>query len=58
VKNINDPADTRGEYTCHYRLNPYGAWRELSEGKSVEVGMIRIDKAETTIRAKIADYER
>jgi thymidylate synthase len=29
VKNINDPSDTRWEYTYHGRLANYGAWHEL-----------------------------
>jgi len=29
VKNINDPSDTRWEYTYHGRLAAYGVWREL-----------------------------
>jgi thymidylate synthase len=28
VKNINDPEDTRWEYTYHQRLQKYGTWRE------------------------------
>lgn len=38
VKNINDPADTRWEYTYHGRLAEYGVWNELHEGKSVQTG--------------------
>ena len=29
VKNINDPEDTRWEYTYHGRLQRYGSWKEL-----------------------------
>ena len=28
VKNLNDPTDTRWEYTYHSRLQNYGQWRE------------------------------
>jgi thymidylate synthase len=38
VKNMNDPEDTRWEYTYHGRLARHGVWRELDEGKSVERG--------------------
>ncbi len=30
VKNMNDPADTRWEYTYHGRLAAYGTWRETA----------------------------
>ncbi len=29
VKNMNDPKDTRWEYTYHGRLQSYGSWKEL-----------------------------
>jgi thymidylate synthase len=32
VKNMNDPDDTRWEYTYHGRLINYGTWKELSDG--------------------------
>ena len=35
VKNMNDPEDTRWEYTYHGRLAAWGAWRELRDGRSV-----------------------
>jgi len=44
VKNMNDAADTRWEYTYHGRLARYGAWRELRNGHSVEAGAFRIDQ--------------
>jgi len=31
VKNMNDPSDTRWEYTYHGRLVNYGAWNELKD---------------------------
>lgn len=31
VKNMNDPEDTRWEYTYHGRLQRYGSWKELVE---------------------------
>ncbi|MCX7005678.1 MAG: thymidylate synthase, partial [Kiritimatiellaeota bacterium] len=53
VKNLNDPADTRWEYTYHGRLAAYGAWRELRDGRSTEAGPFRIDQVEKVI-AKLA----
>lgn len=39
VKNMNDPADTRWEYTYHGRLAKYGCWQEIdANGKSKQVG--------------------
>ena len=38
VKNMNDPEDTRWEYTYHGRLSRYGSWREITEGSSREKG--------------------
>ncbi|MFO7534561.1 MAG: thymidylate synthase [Kiritimatiellia bacterium] len=46
VKNMNDAADTRWEYTYHGRLAAYGVWRELKEGHSVETGFFNIDQVE------------
>jgi thymidylate synthase len=53
VKNMNDAADTRWEYTYHGRLAAYGAWRELKEGHSVETGFFSIDQIEGVL-AKLA----
>ena len=33
VKNMNDPDDTRWEYTYHGRLANYGSWKELKDPK-------------------------
>ncbi len=49
VKNINDPDDTRWEYTYHGRLKKYGVWRELKEGNSEETGFFKIDQLENVI---------
>jgi thymidylate synthase len=49
VKNINDPKDTRWEYTYHGRLKDYGVWKEKKDGKSVETGFFKIDQIETVI---------
>jgi thymidylate synthase len=53
VKNVNDPADTRWEYTYHGRLAAYGMWREKRDGGSVEAGFFKIDQVEAVI-AKLA----
>lgn len=54
VKNINDPGDTRWEYTYHGRLCAYGSWRELQNNASVEAGPFKIDQIEKVIQ-KLAE---
>ncbi len=49
VKNMNDPADTRWEYTYHGRLAGYGAWKELRNYESVEGGAFKINQVESVI---------
>jgi thymidylate synthase len=49
VKNINDPDDTRWEYTYHGRLAAYGTWQELEEGASVKKGPFTINQVENVI---------
>jgi len=49
VKNINDPADTRWEYTYHGRLADYGVWKELKDGESVETGPFKVKQIEGVI---------
>nr|MBC8452418.1 hypothetical protein [Spirochaetota bacterium] len=48
-KNMNDPKDTRWEYTYHGRLKKYGVWKELLDGKSEETGEFKIDQIENVI---------
>jgi thymidylate synthase len=52
VKNMNDPSDTRWEYTYHGRLQRYGSWKELDDsggGKDrVDVGF-QVDQVEHVI---------
>ena len=50
VKNMNDPQDTRWEYTYHGRLASYGTWRELKDGKSAETGIGKVDQVEAVIQ--------
>jgi thymidylate synthase len=49
VKNINDPKDTRWEYTYHGRLAAYGTWRELKNGVSAETGFFKVNQIEKVI---------
>ena len=49
IKNINDPKDTRWEYTYHGRLANYGVWSELDDGKSREMGSFKINQVEYVI---------
>jgi thymidylate synthase len=49
VKNINDPSDTRWEYTYHGRLKNYGAWKEKDNAVSIEKGFFKIDQIESVI---------
>ncbi|NLF39740.1 hypothetical protein GX586_09865, partial [bacterium] len=49
VKNMNDPDDTRWEYTYHGRLAAYGTWRELKDGVSAAAGPFRVDQIERVI---------
>lgn len=57
VKNMNDPGDTRWEYTYHGRLQRYGSWKEAKEenGKTVrkDVGF-QVDQIEHVIQ-KLVD---
>jgi len=55
VKNMNDPDDTRWEYTYHGRLKNYGSWKELKENKteSHDVGF-KVNQIEYVIR-KLVD---
>jgi thymidylate synthase len=53
VKNMNDPSDTRWEYTYHGRLQRYGSWKELTgrggKKERVDVGF-QVDQVEHVIR--------
>lgn len=49
VKNMNDNADTRWEYTYHGRLEKYGIWKELLNGSSVDKGYFEINQIERVI---------
>ena len=49
VKNMNDPADTRWEYTYHGRLEKYGTWKESGTGGSGIKGFFNINQIEAVI---------
>jgi thymidylate synthase len=49
TKNMNDQEDKRWEYTYHGRLKNYGAWKELVDSKSQEIGGFRIDQIKIVI---------
>jgi thymidylate synthase len=49
VKAINDPLDTRWEYTYHGRLQNYGQWKENLDGKAVFTGPFQVDQVEYVI---------
>jgi thymidylate synthase len=50
VKNMNDPEDTRWEYTYHGRLAAYGSWMETKEGSRTECGPFKVDQIERVIQ--------
>ncbi len=54
VKNINDPEDTRWEYTYHGRLANYGVWNELLDGKTTETGPFKVRQIDRLIE-KLAE---
>ena len=50
VKAINDPDDTRWEYTYHGRLQKYGQWKEKkADGTAEFTGPFNIDQVEYVI---------
>ncbi|ACB74612.1 thymidylate synthase [Opitutus terrae] len=49
VKNMNDPKDTRWEYTYHGRLAAYGTWQESRDGQPVRVGGFNVNQIEAVI---------
>lgn len=49
TKNMNVAEDTRWEYTYHGRLQNYGVWKELVNGKSQETGPFKVDQVQSVI---------
>lgn len=55
VKNMNDPGDTRWEYTYHGRLARYGTWSEKGpDGRRVEKGPFCVPQIERVIDKLVA----
>jgi len=54
VKNMNDPEDTRWEYTYHMRLKSYGSWRESTGEDSAQAGPFSVDQIERVIDKLVA----
>jgi len=57
VKNMNDPDDTRWEYTYHGRLQHYGSWKEVLEENGTRVRKdvgFKVDQVEHVIQ-KLVD---
>jgi len=44
VKAMNDPQDTRWEYTYHGRLANYGQWKERRNGRTAFTGPFQVDQ--------------
>ena len=59
VKNMNDPDDTRWEYTYHGRLKRYGSWKELvgdgEEQERRDVGY-QVDQVELPGLGTVAEF--
>lgn len=56
VKNMNDPDDTRWEYTYHGRLAAYGSWKELknpADKTSSIIAGFKVDQVEFVIQKLI-----
>jgi thymidylate synthase len=49
TKNMNVKDDHRWEYTYHGRLQHYGIWKELLDGRSQDVGGFRINQIQIVI---------
>ncbi|UCB44413.1 MAG: hypothetical protein JSV25_09310 [Spirochaetota bacterium] len=51
MKSMNDPEDTRWEYTYHWRLKNYGTWKDYSkrEKRQIVSGPFRIDQIEMVV---------
>jgi thymidylate synthase len=49
TKNMNIEEDTRWEYTYHGRMQNYGVWKELIDGRSQETGPFKVDQVQSVI---------
>ena len=54
VKNMNDPEDTRWEYTYHGRLAQYGSWQEKDEFGDSQIIGFTIDQVAGVIEKLVA----
>jgi thymidylate synthase len=58
MKNMDDPEDTRWEYTYHWRFANYGTWKERSpdggKGDQRVVGAFRINQIDAVIEKLIS----
>jgi len=54
VKNMNDPKDTRWEYTYHGRLAKYGSWQEKDDNGNNQIIGFTIDQVEGVISKLVA----
>jgi len=54
VKNMNDPEDTRWEYTYHGRLAKYGSWQEKGENGENQIIGFSVDQVEGVIKKLVA----
>jgi len=61
VKNMNDPNDTRWEYTYHQRLADWGTWYELEEGERKKISVVEslapdgVNQVDEVVRKLIGD---
>ena len=54
VKNMNDPEDTRWEYTYHGRLAQYGSWQEMDEDGDSQIIGFTINQVDGVIDKLVA----
>ena len=54
VKNMNDPEDTRWEYTYHGRLAQYGSWQEMDEDGDSQIIGFTINQVDGVIEKLVA----
>jgi thymidylate synthase len=49
VRHMNDPSDTRWEYTYHGRLARYGTWLERKNGGTIRTGPFNVNQIEAVV---------
>lgn len=57
MKNMNDPEDTRWEYTYHWRLSNYGSWKARSEKSGLQEvkGPFQINQIESVVEKLVKE---